>query len=104
MKISEKERQAIDSIVARASVDWSFRQQLLVNPHEAIHRAFGVRIPENYRLRFIERGEDVDALIVLPDFRAPGDELTPRDLEVVTGGTEEEPSWSDSILEVEDEL
>ena len=33
----------------------------------AIRRAFGVILPHNYRVKFIERPRDLDALIVLPE-------------------------------------
>lgn len=87
---SSSEREAIDLVVARAETDPGFRSQLLAEPHRAIHDAFGIRIPEDFRIRFIERDTDVDALIVLPDLRPPqplADELSEHDLESVTGGT-----------------
>ena len=83
------EREALDVVIERAETDPAFRARLLAEPHRAIHDAFGVRIPEDFRLRFVERPADVDALVVLPDLRSPRqapDELSEHDLESVTGG------------------
>ena len=42
-------------------------------------------LPHNYRIRFIERPRELDALIVLP---AMHEELDEDDLEQVAGGAE----------------
>jgi len=83
---TDSNAEVLTAVLARAETDVAFRQQLLTNPHRAIHDAFGVRVPADLRLRFIERGADVDALVVLPDLRVPLDELSDVDLERVTGG------------------
>lgn len=91
MPSSSSERAALDSVVARAATDRSFRDRLLAEPRAAIYDAFGIRIPDDFRIRFIERHADVDALIVLPDFQIPdrsAAELSDRDLEQVTGGAQ----------------
>lgn len=67
--LNDDER-AIRAIVARASHDREFRAALLANPRWAIDRAYGVAIPPAFRIRFIEKGADLDALVVLPDFTA----------------------------------
>lgn len=73
-------------VLARAESDVGFRRELLAEPHRAIEEVFGVQVPRDFRLRFIERGPDVDALVVLPDLRASDDELSPETLEHVAGG------------------
>lgn len=86
-------------VLKRATVDRAFRQALLTDPHRTIEQTFGIRIPAEYRLRFVERAPDVDALIVLPDFDAGAagasdDELSDEDLEQVAGGKYRDYTWS----------
>lgn len=73
-------------VLARAESDVSFRRDLLDDPHHAIEAAFGVHVPRDFRLRFIERTPDVDALVVLPDVRDADGELSAETLEHVAGG------------------
>jgi hypothetical protein len=70
-------------VINRASTDREFRARLLSDPAAAIRHAFGVILPHNYRIRFMERPRELDALIVLP---AMGEELDEDDLEQVAGG------------------
>lgn len=57
----------LEAIYQRAAVEADFRAKLLVGPRAAIAEAFGAVLPEDLRIRFIERHPDVDLLIVLPD-------------------------------------
>lgn len=91
----ESERRALDSIVARATVDRAFRQQLLADPRRAIRDELGLTIPSHFRIKFIERGPDLDALVVLPDFKDGAEELSEDELEVVSGGAHQHAAWSD---------
>lgn len=91
----ESDRRALDAIVERASIDRAFRQQLLVDPRSAIRDELGLTIPAQFRIRFIERGPDLDALVVLPDFRSSEEELSDDELEAVSGGAYHHASWSD---------
>jgi hypothetical protein len=72
-------------VIERATTDREFRARLLNDPAAAIRHAFGVILPHNYRIRFMERPRELDALIVLP---AMGEELDEEDLEQVAGGGE----------------
>lgn len=74
------------AILKRAASDLEFRQGLLADPRSAIESGFGVELPDGYRIRFVERDPDVDALVVLPDFEGSGG-LSDKDLEAVAGGT-----------------
>ena len=86
-KPSESQRAALDAVLARSEIDAAFRARLLSDPRRAIADAFDMRVPDDFRIRFIERDADVDALIVLPDLRRPETaELSDSDLEQVTGG------------------
>lgn len=91
----ESERRALDSIVARATVDRAFRQKLLADPRRAIHDELGLTIPSHFRIKFIERGPELDALVVLPDLRDGAEELSEDELEAVSGGAHLHAAWSD---------
>jgi hypothetical protein len=96
MMMSSAQQEALEKILTRAGVDVDFRRGLLADPRKAILDAFGVRIPSDFRVKFIERGRDVDALIVLPDLRDPNGELCDGDLDAVAGGIGEpdpDPEW-----------
>lgn len=92
---SQKEPRALQAILDRATTDPAFRKRLLVDPRAAIVESFGVIIPQTFRIKFIERDSNLDALIVLPDIRINGGELSDDDLEKVSGGVEESMEWSD---------
>jgi hypothetical protein len=95
MPMSNKEQQALEAVLERATVDREFRQQLLADPRRAILERFGVSIPAAFNVRFVEKDDGVDALIVLPDFRRPDGELSDGDLDAVSGGHAQphEPNW-----------
>jgi hypothetical protein len=101
MTMSPKEQQALEAVLQRASVDAYFRQRLLEDPRCAISEAFGVTIPSKFRVKFIEREKDVDALVVLPDFQRPNGELDDQDLDNCAGGAggngEDEGNWAAGI-------
>jgi hypothetical protein len=99
MPHDRNKHRALDGVVARASSDNSFRAQLLADPHGAIGREFGIRVPQTFRLKFIERPVEYDALIVLPDAEVQGGELTDDALELVRGGADDGAelfAWSDA--------
>jgi hypothetical protein len=79
----------LKEVMERAATDREFRARLLSDPVAAIRMAFGVILPHNYRIRFIERPRELDALIVLPDVGGRG-ELGEDDLEQVAGGSDTE--------------
>jgi len=92
MTMSTAQQEALEQILTRAAVDRDFRKALLVDPRKAILDGLGVRIPASFRVKFIERGKDVDALIVLPDLQRQDGELDGCDLEAVAGGGDPDPS------------
>jgi hypothetical protein len=73
----EPRNEALSRVIARATTDPEFRRRLLIDPRPAIQEECGITIPADFRIRFIERGTDVDALIVLPDFES-GEPPEPR--------------------------
>jgi hypothetical protein len=78
--------QLAGAILERAAINRDFRERLLRDPSGAIYDTFGIEMPHNYTIRFIERDPAVDALVVLPDFRSSDDVLTDAELEAVAGG------------------
>ena len=93
---NDRERQVLEAVVDRASKDPVFRKLLLTDPRGTIDANFGVRIPETFRIRFIERDPDLDALIVLPDLQVTNAELSDQDLEAVTGGAQQS-AWAGEL-------
>lgn len=87
MTIYKSRERLLQDVMELAVRDLAFRARLLVDPGRAIYDAFGVRVPPAFRLRFIEKGPDVDALVVLPDLPRSAGELGDDDLEAVAGGT-----------------
>jgi hypothetical protein len=85
--VSDKQKM-LEAILARACVDPVFRRRLIADPRMAIRDAFGLVVPEGFRMRFIERDPDVDALVVLPDLEvaAQNQELPDEDLRLASGG------------------
>jgi len=85
--------QLMEAILERAATDRGFRAGLLEEPKETVHRAFGIHVPTEYQIRFIERDPELDSLVVLPDFREACAELSDDDLENVCGGTGGDWNW-----------
>ena len=79
-------QRVLQQVMERAAVDREFRQRLLTDPRGAIRAAFGLEVPADLKVKFIEKGADVDTLVVLPDLRRPEGELTDADLDAVAGG------------------
>lgn len=80
-------RKAAEALAARAAQDVAFRKQLLRDPRAAIQLATGTAVPEQLRVKFVEKDPDVDVMIVLPDLVTEEDELTEEDVASVAGGT-----------------
>lgn len=95
MTLSTAHQEALEQILTRAAADLDFRKALLADPRKTILDTLGLRIPANFRVKFIEREKDVDALIVLPDLQRQDGELDDDDLDAVAGGTTTDigPSW-----------
>lgn len=85
---NKKTDDLLKEVLERAATDREFRVRLLAEPVAAIRMAFGVILPHNYRIKFIERPRDLDALIVLPELGHA--ELDDTDLDLVAGGGDTE--------------
>jgi hypothetical protein len=86
-------QQMMNAVLVRSAVDREFRQRLLDDPRSALKESFGLVLPDPFRIRFIERGTELDALVVLPDFKAGCEDgqLSEDDLESVNGGVTQAP-------------
>lgn len=85
--MSQSQESLLQEVMARASTDLPFRKRLLTHPDDAIYEAFGVRLPDGVKIKFIEKPAGFDQLFVLPDVHLPGQELPDEDLDAVAGGT-----------------
>ena len=81
--------QLLSAILDRSSIDREFRRRLLLEPRRAIEDAFGVVIPVNFSVRFVEKEPGLDALVVLPDLVNSDGQLSDDDLDAVSGGVED---------------
>lgn len=84
-------RSALAVVVTRAALDREFRVRLLADPHRAIREVFGLDLPAGFRIRFIEKGPDLDLLVVLPDLVEDLGQLDQNQLDVVLGGSDDAP-------------
>lgn len=76
---------AFAALAARAATDDRFRARLVDDAHAAAHEA-GVELSPSVRVRFIEKPDGLDHLVVLPDLAAAPAELTDAELDSVAGG------------------
>jgi len=91
---------ALQAILDRAATDPVFRRRLLVDPRGAILESFDVAIPETFRIKFVERDPDLDALIVLPDVDMRSARMSDDDFDIVSGGGSARDEWAERITEV----
>jgi hypothetical protein len=87
------QKELLQAILDRASTDRAFRQALLDDPQTAIRQAFGMKVVDGFRLKFVEKDPDLDALVVLPGFRG-AEELSEAELDRVAGGMNTDPTWA----------
>jgi hypothetical protein len=87
MAVSKKE--VLDAMMDLAATDWNFRQRLIAEPRAALKETLGLVLSPAFKIRFIERGDDLDALVVLPRFRGDSgedDDQQDDDVASVSGG------------------
>ncbi len=85
MTMTAKEQHVLEAVLQRSVVDHDFRKLLLHDPRRAMQE-LGVSVPANFRVKFIEKDKNVDALVVLPNFECAQGELSEDELETVAGG------------------
>ena len=79
------DEKALEVVLARARIDREFRQRLLDDPHAAL-ADIGVLLRADLKIKFVEKGPELDVLIVLPDLASTSQELSREELDVITGG------------------
>lgn len=80
------EQDIINDVQRRAAVDRDFRDRLLNEPNAVLAEMAGQELPQDFTIRFVEKDEHTDALIVLPDMVPETTELSEAELEAVAGG------------------
>ena len=94
---STEEQNALNDVMERATTDLGFRERLLNEPRAALAEMAGQALPEDFVIRFIEKDENTDVLVVLPDLVPETVELSDAELQAVAGGAEgEEGCWVNS--------
>ena len=83
--VSEDQR-ILNEVTTRAAVDSAFRQRLMTNPNAALSEVAGRPVPSTFKVKFIEKSPELDALVVLPDLVDENAELSAEELEAVAGG------------------
>ena len=76
----------LGEVLQRSATDRAFRTRLIEQPGTAIEEVIGSATANTPRVKFIEKTEGLDALIVLPDFLDPEGNLSDAELEAVAGG------------------
>jgi hypothetical protein len=86
------ERSGLELVIQKAIVDPDFRTRLISDPRAAIAIDFGIQLPADFRLKFIEKDPEVDVMVVLPDLvQRRDDDGSEVELRHVRGGTK--PVW-----------
>ncbi len=89
---TNNEQEILSRVLARSATDAEFRKRLLTEPKGAIEEMLGADLgamPREFNIRFIEKPEDVDSLVVLPELQVPEGELSEEELAAVAGGLEQ---------------
>ena len=76
----------LGQVLQRSATDRAFRTRLIEQPVSAIEEVTGAPVANAPRVKFIEKQEGLDALIVLPDFLDAEGSLSDAELEAVAGG------------------
>lgn len=82
--LNEDQRDALQKVIKKATVDEKVRKQLLTNPNTVL-KQFGINVAEFPKVRFVEN-KGSDMTIVLPDPVEAAPELSEEELEQIAGG------------------
>ena len=74
-----------ERIILKALKDSTFREQLLKDPKGAIGQELGIVLPDHLSVKIVEEKEN-EVYLVIPVKADQQDELTPAELESVSGG------------------
>jgi hypothetical protein len=93
MSNANSQEQILQQITSRAAVDGEFRARLITEPHAAVRESVGIELPSTFRIKFVEKDANYDAMVVLPEFVDESAELSEAELEAVAGG-----SWDFCVI------
>ena len=65
-QFTDRQQQAIQRVVERATANPEVRQLALTDPRAAVREFGNAELPAEATVEFVERAPDVDALIVMP--------------------------------------
>jgi hypothetical protein len=71
-------------VVQKATIDEEFRKELLQSPNQAVAKLIGEELPDDFKIKVLERDPNYDAMFVLPELLV--NELDFDDLDNVAGG------------------
>ena len=93
---STEEQNALNDALERATTDRGFRERLLNEPRAALAEVTGQALPQGFVIRFIEKDENTDVLVVLPELVPETVELSDAELQAVAGGADQGSCWVQS--------
>ena len=93
---SDQEPSGLELVIQKATLDPEFRRRLISDPTTAIAIAFGMQLPPDFRLKFIEKDPDVDVMVVLPDLVQDDSDLLDSTLKDAQGGVR--PVWLADVI------
>lgn len=70
------EKDLREQVIEKAWTDQEFKKKLLANPESAIEDAFGVKIPQGYKLKVLEETDDTFYLVLPQSPTAKAADLT----------------------------
>ena len=82
----EEMEKLYEEVRTKAMMDADFRKKLLADANGAVEELIGEPLPEGCKLKAIEQDPAYSATFTIPDF--VGDELSPDELDKVTGGVD----------------
>ena len=85
MEPKNKKKELEERIILKALKDSTFREQLLNDPKGAIGQELGIALPDHLSVKIVEEKEN-EVYLVIPAKADQQDELTPAELESVSGG------------------
>jgi hypothetical protein len=71
-------------VMQKATIDEEFRKELLQSPNQAVAKLIGEELPDDFKIKVLERDPNYTATFVLPELLV--DELDFDDLDNVAGG------------------
>lgn len=84
--MADQKTSVLEQVNVQAATDNEFRAKLLKDPRSAIKEKLGFELPTTFTIKFVEKPENLDAMVVLPDYVPDAEALSEEQLEAVAGG------------------